>query len=197
MLEIFSFVLCIKPLLVETTITIKRIAFFFGLLFLMAHSGFVFAQGHNLPSPPQKEEPATSHSFNTLGGVISGSGGTVSQSLGQLVYTSEESASGSLAQGVQRPYRLASVEIPPSVPALNFSILPNPTDGDLLLRLSDKPEEIPVYKVTDLQGRELLEGHVGFPETQIRMAGFASGPYLIQIRNTQNKPLQTLQIIKN
>ena len=164
---------------------------------LLTSDFLLFAQAHNLPSPLQKEEPASAHSFNTLGGVITGSGGIVSQSLGQLVYTSEESASGSMAQGIQRPYRLASVEIKPSAPALNFSVLPNPTDGDLLLRLSEKPEENPVYKVTDLKGRELLEGPVGFPETQIRMAGFASGPYLIQIRNTQNKPLQTLQIIKN
>ena len=102
-----------------------------------------------------------------------------------------------MAQGIQRPYRLASVEIKPSAPALNFSVLPNPTDGDLLLRLSEKPEENPVYKVTDLQGRELLDGQVAFPETQIRMSGFASGTYLIQIWNKQNKPLQTLQIIKN
>jgi len=157
----------------------------------------LLAQAHELPSPPQKEEPASAHSFNTLGGVISGSGGTVSQSLGQLVYTSEESSSGSMAQGIQRPYRLASVEIKPSAPALNFSILPNPTDGDLLLRLSDKPEESPVYKVTDLQGKELLEGNVSYPDTEISLAGFASGTYLIQIQNTKNKPLQTLQIIKN
>ena len=129
LIKIFSFVWGIKRLPVKTTITMKLITFSFGILFLMAHLGFVFAQGHNLPYPSQKVEPATSHSFNTLGGVISGSGGAVSQSLGQLVYTSEESASGSLAQGVQRPYRLASVEIPPSVPELNFSILPNPTDG--------------------------------------------------------------------
>ena len=154
------------------------------------------AQTEEMPMP-EKEGIAQSHSFNTLGGVITGSGGTVSQSLGQLVYTSEESASGSMAQGIQRPYRLASVEIKPLAPALNFSVLPNPTDGDLLLRLSDKPEENPVYKVTDLQGRELLDGPVSFPETQIRLSGFASGTYLIQIRDKQNKPLQTLQIIKN
>lgn len=163
----------------------------------MAHSDFLLAQGHNLPSPAQKEEPEQSQSFNTLGGVISGSGGTVSQSVGQLVYSTDESAGGSLAQGVQRPYRLASVEMKPSAPALNFSILPNPTDGDLLLRLSEKPEEIPFYKVTDLQGRELLEGRVSYPDTPVRLSGFASGTYLIQILNTNNKPLQTLQIIKN
>ena len=163
----------------------------------MAHSGFIFAQGHNLPSPSQKQEPAQSQSFNSLGGVINGSGGTVSYSVGQLVYSTDESAGGSLAQGVQRPYRLASVEFKPSAPALNFSILPNPTDGDLLLRLSDKPEEIPLYKVTDLQGRELLEGRVSYPDTPVRLSGFASGTYLIQILNTNNKPLQTLQIIKN
>jgi len=155
------------------------------------------AQAHNLPSPPQKEEPASSHSFNTLGGVISGSGGTVSQSVGQLVYSSESSEGGSLAQGVQRPYRLASVEMAASAPALNFTVLPNPTDGNLLLRLSGKPEENPLYKVTDLQGRELLQGRVSFPDTPVRLSGFASGTYLIQIRNTLNKPLQTLQIIKN
>ena len=164
---------------------------------LLTSDFLLFAQAHNLPSPSQKEEPASSHSFNTLGGVISGSGGTVSQSVGQLVYSSETSEGGSLAQGVQRPYRLASVEIAPSAPVLNFTVLPNPTDGNLLLRLSDKPEENPHYQVTDLQGRELLQGRVFFPDTPVQLSGFAAGTYLIRIQSTQNKPLQTLQIIKN
>ena len=167
------------------------------LLFIISSPQFGMSQAHEMPSPQPKEAPAQSQSFNTLGGVDIGTGGTVSYSVGQLVYSTDQSAGGSLAQGVQRPYRLASVEMKPSAPALNFSVLPNPTDGDLLLRLSDKPEENPVYKVTDLQGKELLEGNVSYPDTKISLAGFASGTYLIQILNTNNKPLQTLQIIKN
>ena len=176
---------------------IKLFHFSLCLLFIISSPQFGMSQAHELPSPRQKEGPAQSHSFNTLGGVDIGTGGTVSYSVGQLVYSTDQSAGGSLAQGVQRPYRLASVEIKPSAPALNFAVLPNPTDGDLLLRLSDKPEESPVYKVTDLKGRELLEGTVSYPDTEISLAGFASGTYLIQIQNTKNKPLQTLQIIKN
>ncbi len=186
-----------KPLSMKARSAIKLFHFYFCLLFIISSPQFGMAQAHEMPSPQPKEGPAQSQSFNTLGGVDVGSGGTVSYSVGQLVYSTDQSAGGSLAQGVQRPYRLASVEMKPSAPVLNFSIMPNPTDGDLLLRLSEKPEEYPVYKVTDLQGKELLEGQVSYPDTEIHMAGFASGTYLIQIKNTKNKPLQTLQIIKN
>ncbi len=186
-----------KPLTMKARLAVTLFHFSFCLLFIISSPQFGFSQAHEMPSPQPKEEPAQSQSFNTLGGVDVGSGGTVSYSVGQLVYSTDQSAGGSLAQGVQRPYRLATVEIKSSESVLNFSVFPNPTDGDLLLRLSDKPEEYPVYKVTDLQGKELLEGQVSYPDTEIRMAGFASGTYLIQIQNTQNKPLQTLQIIKN
>ena len=105
-----------------------------ALIFSISFSGL--AQKPQGSLPPVKGEAVSSHSFNTMGGVATGTGGTVAYSVGQLVYTTETSDGGSLAQGVQRPYQLASVEIRPFAPALNFSILPNPTDGNLLLRLS-------------------------------------------------------------
>lgn len=155
------------------------------------------AQKPRTSVPPLKGEAVSAHSFNTMGGVATGSGGSVSYSVGQLVYTTEASDGGAMAQGVQRPYQLTSVEIRTASPALDFSILPNPTDGNLLLRLSDRPDTMPVYRVTDVQGKELLEGQVGFPETPIGLSGFPAGTYLIRIQNPEKQLLQTLQVIKN
>jgi hypothetical protein len=155
------------------------------------------AQEQQIPLPDPEQKNVYPQSFNALGGNASGNGGSVSYSVGQLVYTMEQSESGSVSQGVQRPYRLVSAEIPPSAPVLRFQVLPNPTDGDLLLRLNEKPEENPDFRVTDLQGRNLLEGKVQFPDTQVQLSGFPSGTYLIQVHDSKKQRIQTLQIIKN
>ena len=48
-------------------------------------------------------------SVNATGGDASGSGGSVSYSVGQVVYTTNTGTSGSVAQGVQQPYEISVV----------------------------------------------------------------------------------------
>jgi len=61
-------------------------------------------------------------SVNATGGDASGSGGSTSYSVGQVVYTTNTGANGTVEQGVQRP-----IEI--SVKGINLTVLayPNPT----------------------------------------------------------------------
>lgn len=48
-------------------------------------------------------------SVNATDGDVSGSGGSVSYSVGQVVYTTHTGTSGSVAEGVQQPYEISVV----------------------------------------------------------------------------------------
>jgi hypothetical protein len=48
-------------------------------------------------------------SINATDGDVSGSGGSVSYSVGQVVYTTHTGTSGSVAEGVQQPYEISVV----------------------------------------------------------------------------------------
>ena len=48
-------------------------------------------------------------SVNATGGDASGGGGSVSYSVGQVVYTTHTGTSGSVAEGVQQPYEISVV----------------------------------------------------------------------------------------
>ena len=45
------------------------------------------------------------------GGKATGSGGTVSYSVGQVVYTTNAGTNGSLSQGVQQPYVVSTLSL--------------------------------------------------------------------------------------
>ncbi len=68
-------------------------------------------------------------SVNATGTNASGSGGTVSYSVGQVVYTTNTGASGSVAQGVQQPFEISIVTGIEEAKGINLSVsaYPNPT----------------------------------------------------------------------
>ena len=48
-------------------------------------------------------------SVNAIGGDATGSGGSVSYSVGQVVYTTNKGTNGSVVEGVQQPYEILVV----------------------------------------------------------------------------------------
>lgn len=68
-------------------------------------------------------------SVNATDGDVSGSGGSVSYSVGQVVYTTHTGTSGSVAEGVQQPYEISVVTGLEEAQSINLSVTayPNPT----------------------------------------------------------------------
>jgi hypothetical protein len=67
-------------------------------------------------------------STNSSGGNATGSGGKVSYSVGQIVYTSTAGSGGSASQGVQQPYEIFTLGIDDfSNINLTMIVYPNPT----------------------------------------------------------------------
>lgn len=72
------------------------------------------------------------------GGNASGSGGSVAYSVGQIVYTTNTSTNGSVAQGVQQPYEISIVlGIDNHSINLELTAYPNPTAHFLTLNVGN------------------------------------------------------------
>lgn len=153
-------------------------------LFLIAFFvAFHFAQGQE--------------SVNTAGGVDIGSGGSVSFSVGQLVYTTESKASGAVVQGIQRPHKLTATNLKKPDNSLSFKAYPNPSSGDLFLETNAYRKGKLVYHLMDMQGKRLMTNPIALPKTKINLRSFAVGTYLIQIYDAEKQPVQTIKIVKN
>ncbi len=136
-------------------------------------------------------------SVNSIGGVDAGTGGTVSFSVGQMVYTTDSKGSGAVVQGIQRPYRITTTDIKKLDNTLSFKAYPNPSSDDLFLEMNAFRNDKLNYQLFDMQGKLIMTNPIEIPKTQINMRDLAEGAYLIQIYNTNNQAIQTIQIIKD
>jgi hypothetical protein len=136
-------------------------------------------------------------SVNSIGGVDAGTGGTVSFSVGQMVYTTDSKEGGAVVQGIQRPYRITTTDIKKLDNSILFKAYPNPSSDYLFLEMNAYRNEKLNYQLFDMQGKLIMTNPIEIPKTQINMRGLAVGAYVIHIYNTNNQPIQTIQIIKD
>jgi hypothetical protein len=134
---------------------------------------------------------------NASGGDATGSGGTVSYSLGQVVYTTNSGTTGSVAQGVQHAYEIFTVGIKATELNISLTVYPNPTADNLTLQISDYNNEKLSYQLYDLQGKLLNNGQITAQQTQIDMNSLPSATYFVNVVNQENKKVQSFKIIKN
>jgi len=135
-------------------------------------------------------------SVNTSGGVVRGSGGSVSFSVGQMVYTTDSKEAGSVVQGVQRPYKITTTDIKKLDNTISFKAYPNPSSDDLFLEMNAFRNEKLNYQLYDIQGKLIMTNPIEIPKTQINMRALALGSYVIHIYDSKNQAIQTIQIIK-
>jgi hypothetical protein len=136
-------------------------------------------------------------STNTSGGEATGSGGSVSYSVGQVVYTTNSGSSGSLAQGVQHAYEIFVVGVNDSQSNISLNAYPNPTTDVLTLQISNYNSEKLIYQLYDLNGKLISSEQITAPQTQINTAKLSTSTYFIDVLNQENKKEQSFKIIKN
>lgn len=141
------------------------------------------------------------------GGNASGSGGTVSYSVGQVVYTTNTGTNGSVAQGVQQPFEISVVTgIEQTAINLAISAYPNPTTDYLVLKIENYDNGNLSYQLFDMQGKLLENKKVTGNETSIDMSKLVPATYFVKVyavgRNDRtgvtegNKEVKTFKIIK-
>jgi len=132
------------------------------------------------------------------GGNAAGSGGSVSYSVGQVVYTSNTGTGGSSNQGVQIPFEISVVtglEITPNI-SLTYLVYPNPATDYLTLKMEGEAEVNYMAYLLDINGKLLMTKNIEINETIISMKDLAPAIYFLKILD-KTKEIKTFKIIKN
>jgi hypothetical protein len=131
----------------------------------------------------------------TSGGDATGSGGSSSYTLGQLMYTTNI-GSGTVSQGVQQAFEFQALSNP-EFNTINLSAItyPNPTSDYVMLKISDTALDNLSYNLIDINGKAISNGRITNGDTQINMQQLAIGMYLLKV-NQNNQELKTFKIIK-
>jgi hypothetical protein len=135
-------------------------------------------------------------SVNTSGGDATGSGGTVAYSVGQVVYTTYTSASGTVSQGVQQAYEIIAVGINETELNISLTVFPNPTADNLTLEVSNFELSTLNFQLYDMQGKLINNGQVTAQQTQINTASLTPATYFLNVVNQEKKQVQSFKIIK-
>jgi hypothetical protein len=132
----------------------------------------------------------------TSGGKASGSGGSVSYSVGQVFYTTQTGTNGYLIQGIQQPYEIL-VESEAEVENIQLacSAYPNPTDDILVLYIENPDVKNLSYQLFDTKGTLLENVKVTGNQTNISMKERVPAIYFLKVSNTQ-KVVKSFKIIK-
>jgi len=153
-----------------------------------------FILGFGLAIQAQNTIPAS-------GGYASGSGGTLSYSLGQLIYTTNTGTNGSETQGVQQPYEISVVTVTNEAIdiSLMISVYPNPTSDYLILEV-DASTTLSIqsmsYQLFDMQGRLLETKKLEGNQICIVMSDRLPATYFLKLIDG-TKEVKTFKIIKN
>ncbi|ESU27107.1 hypothetical protein FLJC2902T_22150 [Flavobacterium limnosediminis JC2902] len=127
---------------------------------------------------------------------VSGSSGTISYSVGQIVYTTATGTNGSLSQGVEQPIEIQTLSGADNFNvSLELSIYPNPTTDLLYLQVKESNFENVQYQLFDFNGRLLENKRVTTASTTIQMEKYPGAIYLLKVLDN-NKEVKTFKIIK-
>jgi len=140
------------------------------------------------------------HSVNTTGGNASNENGTVSYSIGQIVYSAYADSDGKVSEGVQQPYEIFLITSVEELEELDLelTVFPNPVVDQLhliltaqdLLQLSDFH-----YRLLNLNGKTLKSETIISELTLIDMSRKQPGVYFLQL-HASGENIGLFKIIK-
>jgi hypothetical protein len=132
----------------------------------------------------------------TAGGTDSATGGSVSYTIGQVVYESNTTSNGQVSEGVQQPYEIYDVTgVRDVVEMKGVELYPNPARDNLTIEIDHKTAS---YSVMGMNGNLLRESdQLSKGKNTINLTGFAQGVYFVQIQSTDQSELKIFKVIKN
>jgi len=143
------------------------------------------------------------------GGNGSGIGGSVSYSVGQIVYTTIKGTNSFIVQGVQQPYEISVISgigITEGI-TLQYTVYPNPTTDILTLKIDGNSYIQYVVYLYNTNGNLLQSIKSESSEVRISMGRLSPGIYYLKVYTSVVNPLtglaldfkevKTFKIIKN
>ncbi len=122
--------------------------------------------------------------------------GSVSYSIGQIIYESQTSATGKVNPGVQQPYEIFTLASNENAVQSTISVYPNPVKDFLTVDFNTEKLENSSYQLFDASGKIIIEGNLKSAKSQISARSLAIGMYILRITNA-GKLVKTFKIIKN
>lgn len=131
------------------------------------------------------------------GGTAAGTGGSVTYSLGQLVFNQINGSTAFIIQGVQQPYEISvitAVENTEDI-SLDCSVFPNPTSGIIRLVIKSFENDNMRFRLFNINGLLLQDRQIQERETLIPMENLSSSVYFLKIIKNR-KEVKVFKIIK-
>ncbi len=150
------------------------------LLFLLSASGFYEAQQTIIPAG-NNAQSAT---------------GSVTYSVGQTFFESQESATGTVNPGVQQPYEIFVLATNENAVRSNISVYPNPVKDFLTVDFNTEKLDNSSFQLFDVSGKVVYQGNLKNAKNQISASSLSVGMYILRITNA-GKLVKTFKIIKN
>jgi len=136
------------------------------------------------------------------GGMGYGYGGSVSYTVGQIIYTTNTETTGSVSGGIQQPYEISTEsgsELAVGI-SLQCSVYPIPVDNILTLLVHYFIDEDITCRLYDSNSQLLLTQKVEKKETLIILTNLPSTTYYLIVEQKKQKSsphvLKTFKIIK-
>lgn len=121
----------------------------------------------------------------SAGQTISGSGGSVSLSIGQIDYQNNSGSNGNINQGVQQPFEFYPLSIPENSP-YTIELFPNPTSEELSITISD-PNAFSTYRIFDMNGKVILDGSINSTQIMVNLLHVSAGEYHLILESNQGQ----------
>jgi hypothetical protein len=131
------------------------------------------------------------------GGNASGGAGTISYSVGQIVYQTNIGTSGFIVEGVQQPYDISVVTSIEEAKGINLSIsaYPNPANDFITLTVENIEISNLQYQLYNLNGIQLLNGEITGNLMSIGIGHLVPAIYYVKVAQ-KGREVITFKIIK-
>ena len=132
------------------------------------------------------------------GGEATGSGGSASYTVGQIVYVTKTGTNGNyIAEGVQQPYEIQVVTSTPEAKDINLSVsaYPNPATDYLTVKVENYETANLQYQVFDINGKLLQTVQATGQETKIETNNLVPANYFVKVLD-DSREIKIFKIIK-
>ena len=132
------------------------------------------------------------------GGTATGSGGSVSYTVGQVAWNNYSGINGSLNQGVQQPWEISTpvaIENTEDI-SLLMNVYPNPTSGAFKLIVGTLENRNLRVRLYDINGILIQDNKIYNEETEIFLKNYSSSIYFLKVINN-NQEVKVFKVVKN
>ncbi len=126
-----------------------------------------------------------------------GTGGESTYSVGQVAFSTVESAAGTVTQGVQQPYEIlfmTGLEESPDI-LLSCEVFPNPATAEVRLKIEREELSSLRFQLRNNHGSLISEQAIAEKTTLIPLNELSAGTYLLTLFDG-NTNLKTWKVIK-